>query len=87
MEKSEREKRKWIPVGIINAKKANNPLRTEAQSPDCGGYSDDTTLKFPGKERARFKKLPEELLEDVPDTLILDEVVDLIGYSQKTILG
>ena len=40
--KSEREKRKEIPVGIFNAKKTNNPRRTESQGSDCGGYFDDT---------------------------------------------
>lgn len=31
MAKNEREKRKEIPVGIFNAKKTNNPRRTESQ--------------------------------------------------------
>ena len=37
MTKSEREKRKEIPVGIFNAKKTNNPRRTESPDSDCGG--------------------------------------------------
>ena len=37
MVKSEREKRKEIPVGIFNAKKTNNPRRTESSDSDCGG--------------------------------------------------
>ena len=54
--KSEREKRKEIPVGIFNAKKTNNPRRTESPDSDCGGYFDDTHYKLRGKERTRFKK-------------------------------
>ena len=84
--KSEREKRKEIPVGIFNAKKTNNPRRTESQGSDCGGYFDDTHYKLRGKERARFKKMLEDLLSAVPDTLTVDEVVKLTGYSRKTIL-
>ncbi len=86
MEKSEREKRKEIPVGIFNAKKTNNPRRTESPDSDCGGYFDDTLYKLRGKERARFKEMLEDLLSAVPDTLTVDEVVTLIGYSRKTIL-
>ena len=37
MEKSDREKRKEIPIGIFNAKKINNPRRTEPKDSDCGG--------------------------------------------------
>ena len=37
MEKSSREKRSEIPVGIFNVKKTNNPRRTESQGSDCGG--------------------------------------------------
>ena len=84
--KSEREKRKEIPVGIFNAKKTNNPRRTESSVSDCGGYFDDTHYKLRGKERARFKKMLEELLSAVPDTLTVDEVVALTGYSRTTIL-
>ena len=86
MEKSAREKRKEIPVGIFNAKKTNNPRRTESPDSDCGGYFDDTHYKLRGKERARFKKTLEELLSAVPDSLTVDEVVTLTGYSRKTIL-
>ena len=86
MAKSEREKRKEIPVGIFNAKKTNNPRRTESQGSDCGGYFDDTNYKLRGKERARFKEMHEDLLSAVPDTLTVDEVVKLTGYSRKTIL-
>ena len=86
MEKSSREKRKEIPVGIFNAKKTNNPRRTESSDSDCGGYFDDTHYKLRGKERARFKKMLEELLSAVPDTLTVDEVVALTGYSRTTIL-
>ena len=86
MEKSSREKRSEIPVGIFNAKKTNNPRRTESPDSDCGGYFDDTHYKLRGKERARFKKMLEELLSAVPDTLTVDEVVELTGYSRKTIL-
>ena len=86
MEKSAREKRKEIPVGIFNAKKTNNPRRTESSGSDCGGYFDDTHYKLRGKERARFKNMLEDLLSAVPDTLTVDEVVTLTGYSRKTIL-
>ena len=86
MEKSAREKRKEIPVGIFNAKKTNNPRRTESPDSDCGGYFDDTQHKLRGKERARFKEMLEDLLSAVPDTLTVDEVVELTGYSRKTIL-
>ena len=86
MAKSEREKRKEIPVGIFNAKKTNNPRRTESPDSDCGGYFDDTHYKLRGKERSRFKEMLEDLLSAVPDTLTVDEVVELTGYSQKTIL-
>ena len=86
MAKSEREKRKEIPVGIFNAKKTNNPRRTESPGSDCGGYFDDTHYKLRGKERARFKEMLEELLSAVPDTLTVDEVVALTGYSRTTIL-
>ena len=86
MEKSAREKRKEIPVGIFNAKKTNNPRRTESPDSDCGGYFDDTHYKLRGKERARFKKMLEDLLSAVPDTLTVDEVVELTGYHRRTIL-
>ena len=86
MAKSEREKRKEIPVGIFNAKKTNNPRRTESQGSDCGGYFDDTNYKLRGKERARFKEMLENLLSAVPDTLTVDEVAELTGYNRKTIL-
>ena len=86
MAKSDREKRKEIPVGIFNAKKTNNPRRTESLDSDCGGYFDDTNYKLRGKERARFKELLEDLLSVVPDTLTVDEVVELTGYHRRTIL-
>ena len=86
IEKSSREKRSEIPVGIFNAKKTNNPRRTESPDSDCGGYFDDTHYKLRGKERARFKKMLEDLLSAVPDTLTVNEVVKLTGYSRKTIL-
>ena len=86
MEKSAREKQSEIPVGIFNAKKTNNPRRTESPDSDCGGYFDYTHYKLRGKERARFKKMLEDLLSAVPDTLTVDEVVELTGYSRKTIL-
>ena len=86
MAKSEREKRKEIPVGIFNAKKTNNPRRTEAQGSDCGGYFDDTNYKLRGKERARFKEMLEDLLSAVPDTLTVDEVAELTGYHRRTVL-
>ena len=84
--KSEHEKRSEIPVGIFNAKKTNNPRRTESLGSDCGGYFDDTHYKLRGKERARFKEMLEDLLSAVPDSLTVDEVVELTGYSRKTIL-
>ena len=84
--KSEHEKRKEIPVGIFNAKKTNNPRRTELPGSDCGGYFDDTHFKLRGKERARFKKMLEDLLSAVPDTLTVDEVAELTGYHRRTIL-
>ena len=86
MAKSEREKRKEIPVGIFNAKKTNNPRRTESQGSDCGGYFDDTNYKLRGKEQARFKEMLENLLSAVPDTLTVDEVAELTGYHRRTIL-
>ena len=86
MAKSDREKRKEIPVGIFNAKKTNNPRRTESLDSDCGGYFDDTTYKLRGKERARFKEMFEDLLSAVPDTLTVDEVAELTGYHRRTIL-
>ena len=86
MAKSEREKRKEIPVGIFNAKKTNNPRRTESPDSDCGGYFDDTNYKLRGKERARFKEMLEDLFSAVPDTLTVDEVAELTGYHRRTIL-
>ena len=86
MAKSDREKRKEIPVGIFNAKKTNNPRRTESPASDCGGYFDDTNYKLRGKERARFKEMLEDLLSAVPDTLTVDEVAKLTGYHRRTIL-
>ena len=86
MAKSEREKRKEIPVGIFNAKKTNNPRRTESPDSDCGGYFDDTNYKLRGKERTRFKEMLEDLLSAVPDTLTVDEVAELTGYYRRTIL-
>ena len=86
MVKSEREKRKEIPVGIFNAKKTNNPRRTESPDSDCGGYFDDTNYKLRGKERARFKEMLKNLLSAVPDTLTVDEVAELTGYHRRTIL-
>ncbi len=86
MAKSDREKRKEIPVGIFNAKKTNNPRRTESPDSDCGGYFDDTNYKLRGKERARFKEMLEDLLSAVPDTLTVDEVAELTGYHRRTIL-
>ncbi len=86
MTKSEREKRKEIPVGIFNAKKTNNPRRTESPDSGCGGYFDDTHYKLRGKERARFKEMLEDLLSAVPDTLTVDEVAEVTGYSRTTIL-
>ena len=86
MAKSDREKRKEIPIGIFNAKKTNNPRRTESPGSDCGGYFDDTNYKLRGKERARFKEMLENLLSAVPDTLTVDEVAELTGYHRRTIL-
>ena len=84
--KSGREKRSEIPVGIFNAKKTNNPRRTESSGSGCGGYFDDTHYKLRGKERARFKAMLEDLLSAVPDTLTVDEVAELTGYHRRTIL-
>ncbi len=86
MAKSDREKRKEIPVGIFNAKKTNNPRRTESQGSNCGGYFDNTNYKLRGKERARFKEMLEDLLSAVPDTLTVDDVAELTGYHGRTIL-
>ena len=86
MAKSDRDKRKEIPVSIFNAKKTNNPRRTESHDSDCGGYFDDTNYKLRGKERARFKEMLEDLLSAVPDTLTVDEVVTVTGYHRRTIL-
>ena len=55
--RSEHEKRSEIPVDIFNAKKTNNPRRTESQDSDCGGYFDDTILKLRDKERASERRL------------------------------
>ena len=74
------------PVGIYNAKKTNNPRRTESPDSDCGGYFDDTNYKLRGKERAGFKEMLEDLLSAVPDTLTVDEVAELTGYNRTTIL-
>ena len=86
MAKNEQEKRKEIPIGIFNAKKTNNPRRTESHGSDCGGYFDDTYHKLRGKERARFKEMLEDLISAVPDTLTVDEVAELTGYHRRTIL-
>ena len=51
-----------------------------------GGYFDDTNYKLRGKERARFKKMLEDLLSAVPDTLTVDDVAELTGYHRRTIL-
>ena len=75
-----------IFVGIFNAKKTNNPRRTESQDSDCGGYFDDINYKLRGKERARFKEMLEDLLSAVPDTLTVDEVAELTGYHRRTVL-
>ena len=84
--KSEHEKRSEIPVGIFNAKKTNNPRRTESPDSDCGGYFDDTNYKLRVKDRARFKEMLEDLLSAVPDTLTVDEVAELTGYHRRTAL-
>ena len=84
--RSEHAKRKEIPVGIFNAKKTNNPRRPESSDSDCGGYFDDTHYKLRGKERERFKKMLEDLLSAVPDTLTVDEVAELTGYHRRTVL-
>ena len=73
-------------MGIFNAKKTNNPRRTESSVSDCGGYFDDTHFKLRGKERARFKEMLEGLISAVPDTLTVDEVSELTGYHRRTIL-
>ena len=86
MEKNAREKRSEIPVGIFNAKKTNNPRRTESPDSDCGGYFDDTHYKLRGKERTKFKKMLEDLLSAVSDTLTVDEVAELTGYHRRTVL-
>ena len=86
MAKSEREKRKEMPIGIFDAKKTNNPRRTVSQDSDCGGYFDDTNYKLRGKERTKFKEMLEDLLSAIPDTLTVDEVTELTGYNRKTIL-
>ena len=84
--RSEHEKRKEIPIGIFNAKKTNNPRRTESSVSDCGGYFDDTHYTLRGKERARFKEMLEDFLSAVPDTLTVDEVAELTGYHRRTVL-
>ena len=86
LDKSFTVEQKEIPVGIFNAKKTNNPRRTESLDSDCGGYFDDTNYKLRGKERARFKEMLEDLLSAVPDTLTVDEVAELTGYHRTTIL-
>ena len=83
--RSDREKRKEISVGIFNAKKTNNPRRTESPDSDCGGYFDDTHYKLRGKERVKFKEMLKDLLSAVPDTLTVDEVAELTGYHRRTV--
>ena len=84
--RSGHEKRSEIPVGIFNAKKTNNPRRTESPDSDCGGYFDDTHYKLRGKERTKFKKMLEDLLSAVPDSLTVNEVAELTGYHRRTVL-
>ena len=84
--RSEHEKRSEMPVGIFNAPKTNNSRRTESSVSDCGCYFDDTHYMLRGKERAKFKEMLEDLLSAAPDSLTVDEVVTLTGYSRKTIL-
>ena len=50
MAKSDREKHKEIPVGIFNAKKTNNPRRTESPDSGCGGHFDNTNYRLRCKE-------------------------------------
>ncbi|MBQ2757417.1 MAG: helix-turn-helix domain-containing protein [Clostridia bacterium] len=38
------------------------------------------------KERARFKKMIEDFLSAVPDTLTVDDVAELTGYHRRKIL-
>ncbi|MBE6576902.1 MAG: helix-turn-helix domain-containing protein [Ruminococcaceae bacterium] len=86
LEKSDQEKRREIPVGIFSTKKANTPHSSEPQDPDYGGCFDYTNLKLRGKERAMFKQMLEEQLQDISDILTIDEVASLMGYNTKTIL-
>ena len=43
---NENKKRKEIPVGIFNAKKTNNPRRTESPDSGCGGHFDNTNYRL-----------------------------------------
>ena len=86
LQKKRAERRKKIPAGIFNAKKTNNPRRTESKASECGGYFDDTHYKLRGKGRAKFKETLEDLLSAVPDTLTVDGVAELTGYNRTTIL-
>ena len=56
MAKSEREKRKEIPVGIFNAKKTNNPRRTESPGSDCGVILMIRTISSVAKRERGSKK-------------------------------
>lgn len=51
-----------------------------------GRYREDTVLTLNRAERAKFKRMFEETLADVPDMLTVDEVSTLPGYSRTTIL-
>ena len=83
LSKSEKEKRMEIPIGIFNAKPTKNPRHTERYCSAVGGF---TYIRLRGTERTRFKRYLETLLEDVPDTLTVAEVIALTGYTRSTIL-
>lgn len=83
IEKSTREKCRKIPIGIFNAKPTKNPRQTEQYRSADGGF---TYIRLRGYERTKFKQKFEAHLEKVPDTLTVDEVAELTGYSRTTIL-
>lgn len=81
--KSDKEKLKGIPIGIFNAKPTKNPRHTEQHGSANGCF---TYIRLRGYERTKFKLFLEALFEEVPDTLTVDEVAKLTGYSRTTVL-
>ena len=84
LEKSAKEKRKEIPVGIFNSKPTKNPRHAEQYCSVDGGYT-YTDIKLRGAERARFRRKIELQLFDLPDSLCVTDICNLTGYSPNTI--